>query len=229
MGKPFEKQTKIIEDQCQKQINALIDLKDHKKQLVNNDYEDKLLHSRDREIFRNIYNEKLKKIDELTKKIDNNSLTFTTISTGKTTDVSKKYDPITFHNKILKKGEITIEEAKESQKGFDKHLKLIRIGKKNQEQEKTLANINILFNGRHDTINFIEGYCSMILEARKKAAEEQKGTGLKILTLKQMLQRLPIALAQVKAGNNSESLLNEIRQIVYSLHQSKQITKKSIQ
>ena len=41
-----------------------------------------------------------------------------------------------------------------------------------------------------------------------------------------MLQRLPIALAQVKAGNNSESLLNEIRQIVYSLYQLKQITKK---
>ena len=53
-----------------------------------------------------------------------------------------------------------------------------------------------------------------------------KGTGLKILTPKQMLQRLPIALAQVKASNNSESLLNEIRQIVYSLYQSKQITKK---
>ena len=41
-----------------------------------------------------------------------------------------------------------------------------------------------------------------------------------------MLQRLPIALAQVKAGNNSESLLNEIRQIIYSLYQSKEITKK---
>ena len=41
-----------------------------------------------------------------------------------------------------------------------------------------------------------------------------------------MLQRLPIALAQVKADNNSESLLNEVRQIVYSLYQSKQITKK---
>ena len=41
-----------------------------------------------------------------------------------------------------------------------------------------------------------------------------------------MLERLPIALAQVKSGNNSESLLNEIRQIVYSLYQSKQITKK---
>ena len=46
--------------------------------------------------------------------------------------------------------------------------------------------------------------------------EETKGTELKILTPKQMLQRLPIALAQVKTGNNSESLLNEIRRIVYS-------------
>ena len=43
-------------------------------------------------------------------------------------------------------------------------------------------------------------------------------------TPKQMLQRLPIALAKVKAGNNSESLLNEIKQIIYFLYQSKQIT-----
>ena len=63
----------------------------------------------------------------------------------------------------------------------------------------------------------------MILEAKNKAT---KGTGLKILTTKQMPQRLPIALAQVKAGNNAENLLNEIRQIVYSLHQSKENTKK---
>ena len=49
---------------------------------------------------------------------------------------------------------------------------------------------------------------------------------LKILTPKQMLKRLPIALAQVKAGNNSENLLNGIRQIIYSLCQSKEITKK---
>ena len=49
---------------------------------------------------------------------------------------------------------------------------------------------------------------------------------LKILTPKQMLQRLPIAFAQVKAGNNSQNSLNKIRQIVYSLFQSKVITKK---
>ena len=63
----------------------------------------------------------------------------------------------------------------------------------------------------------------MVLEA-KKLAKEQEGAGLKILTPNQMLKRLPIALAQIKAGNNSESLLNEIRHI--SLYRSKEITKK---
>ena len=74
-----------------------------------------------------------------------------------------------------------------------------------------------------EVIKFYDDYSSIMSEAKMKAS---KGTGLKILTPKQMLQRLPIALAQVKAGNNSESLLNEIRQIVYSLYQSKEITKK---
>ena len=60
----------------------------------------------------------------------------------------------------------------------------------------------------------------------KNIYESKQATGLKILSHKQMLQRLPVALAQIKAGNNSESLLNEIRQIVYSLYRSKEITKK---
>ena len=64
----------------------------------------------------------------------------------------------------------------------------------------------------------------MVLEAKRLAKQER--AGLKILSHKQMLQRLPIALAQIKAGNNSESLLNEIRQIVYSLYRSKEITEK---
>ena len=79
---------------------------------------------------------------------------FTTISTEKTTDLSRKYDLLTFLTKILK-SEITLEEAKESQKDFYKYLKTIRKGNKNQELEKTLANIKILFNGRNDAINFI--------------------------------------------------------------------------
>ena len=65
-----------------------------------------------------------------------------------------------------------------------------------------------------------------IVEKTLEFINQQKGTRLKILTPKQILQGLPIALAQVKAGNNSENLLNEIRQIVYSLYQTKEITKK---
>ena len=55
---------------------------------------------------------------------------------------------------------------------------------------------------------------------------EQKGEGLKILTPNQMLSRLPISLAQLKAGNNSEKLKNEIRQLLYSLYISKKVTKQ---
>ena len=81
----------------------------------------------------------------------------------------------------------------------------------------------MLYKARNSVFGFFHDYSSMVSEAKLKAT---KGTGLKILTPKQMLQRLPIAPAQVKAGNNSESLLNEIRQIVYSLYQTKQIIKK---
>ena len=67
----------------------------------------------------------------------------------------------------------------------------------------------------------------MLSDATYNAKQnETKEKGLKILTPKQMLQILLIALAQVKAGNNSENLLNEIRQIIYPLYQAKEITQK---
>ena len=53
----------------------------------------------------------------------------------------------------------------------------------------------------------------------------QSGQGLKILTPNQMLSRLPIALAQLKAQNNSEKLKYEIRELLYSLYRSKNLTK----
>ena len=56
--------------------------------------------------------------------------------------------------------------------------------------------------------------------------KHQHGRGLKILTPNQMLSRLPISLAQLKAGNNSEKLKNEIRQLLYSLYRSKKLTKQ---
>ena len=56
--------------------------------------------------------------------------------------------------------------------------------------------------------------------------KQQKGKGIKTSTPKQMLQRLPIALAQVNAGNTSKNLLHEIRKIIYSLYRAEEITKK---
>ena len=73
-------------------------------------------------------------------------------------------------------------------------------------------------NKRVKIMNIMENILNFTLK-------EQKGEGLKILTLNQMLSRLPITLAQLKAGNNSEKLKNEIRQL-YSLYRSKKLTKQ---
>ena len=56
--------------------------------------------------------------------------------------------------------------------------------------------------------------------------QNREGKGIKILTPNQMLSRLPISLAQLQAGNNSEKLKNEIRQLLYSLYRSKSMTKQ---
>ena len=66
----------------------------------------------------------------------------------------------------------------------------------------------------------------MLSEVKNKAKDKTSGETLKIFTAKQLLQRLPTALTQVKAGNISENLLNEIIEIVYSLFQSNGSTKK---
>ena len=63
-------------------------------------------------------------------------------------------------------------------------------------------------------------------EESAEQRRNQQGKGLKILTPNQMLSRLPISLAQLKAGNNSEKLKNEIRQLLYSLYRSKKLTKQ---
>ena len=222
LGKAFEKQTKTIKDQGEEQIKAI---QDNKQQLISDDdYKDQLLISKEREIFKDIYNKRLDKIEELNNKIDYDNLKYVVERSSDEYRFNKIEDPIIFLDNI-KKGKISLKEAKEQQQNYYNYLNMIRRGNKNARQKRTLANINILFDARYNPIKFIEDYSSMILEANKMT-REQEGTGLKILTPNQMLKRLPIALAQIKAGNNSESLLNEIRQIAYSLYRSKEITKK---
>ena len=94
---------------------------------------------------------------------------------------------------------------------------------KSEEQKSVLQNIKLLYKSQEDVTRLFNDYSSIVSEA---IPEEKYGQGLKILTTQQMLQRLLIALVQVKAGNTSGNLLNEIKQIIYSLYWVKEITKK---
>ena len=126
----------------------------------------------------------------------------------------------------LKNSDKTLSQV-EDQRKFRSELGQISSGyRKSENQLNTIRNVKNLYNSRQKIIDLLNDNSRIRSEAVQKANIKTAGTGFQILTLKQMLQRLPLALAQVKAGNNSESLLNEIRQISYSLHQSKEITKK---
>ena len=129
-------------------------------------------------------------------KINYDNLQYVAVNSGKTYDFSTLKGPI-FLLEEIKKGTITLKEEKNTQQDYLDYLNIIRKGNKNAEQKRALANINMFYNERNSAIKFIEDYGSMILGA-KKLAREQEGTGLKILTLNQMLKRLPIALAQIK-------------------------------
>ena len=134
-------------------------------------------------------------------------------------------DPKELFNAI-KNNQIKFSGTKNKQNEFLNKRNNIKIGKKIQNKKKwliILKNFTIL---EKRIFRLLKRYLMQITMRNKMKLRKK---GLQILTPKQMLQRLPVVLAQVKAGNSSESLLNEIRQIVYSLYQSKQITKKSIQ
>ena len=77
-------------------------------------------------------------------------------------------------------------------------------------------------------VNVVEKIFNFNKQQKHKGHPLDLAKRIKILTPKQMLQRLPIALAQVKAGSTSENLLNKIRQIIYSLYRDKEVTKKYI-
>ena len=181
--------------------------------------------STQKEIFNELVDKRLEKVTNLDKKV--NSVNLIYIYKGNTADAKfdKFVNALNIINKI-QNGEINLADVKNNQEKFKSYIGEIKKGNKkhrSKEQKNTLYNIEMLYKARNEAIKFYDDYSLMMSEAKTKAT---KGTGLKILTPKQMLQRLPIALAQVKTGNNLESLLNEMRQIVYSLYQSKQITKK---
>ena len=90
--------------------------------------------SKEREIFKNIYNKRLNKINELSKKIDYDDLKFIVNSSGLQTNFSELNDPAAFLDSI-KNREISIEEARHKQEEFNRYLKKIRIGNKSEKQK----------------------------------------------------------------------------------------------
>ena len=134
MGKAFEKLTKAIKDQGEKQIEAI---QNDKKPLanINDDYRNKLLLSKERSIFKNICNERLDKREELNKKVGYNNLRYAVISTGEEFEFDKSEDPLVFLNDI-NKGKISLEETKNLQKDYSEYLKKVRKGNKNEGQKK---------------------------------------------------------------------------------------------
>ena len=177
-----------------------------------------------------IFNELISKrkglMKELYDRVDYNNLKFDFI--GPTKDISfYEYKDCKELFNAIKNNKINFDDAVKRQNEILNKLSNIKIGKKTPEQKEVINNLENFYKSREEVINFFRDYGKMVLDASYKSKQNKtEGKGLKILTPKQMLQRLPIALTQLKAGNNSESLLNEIRQIVYSLYQSKQITKK---
>ena len=183
--------------------------------------------SKQKQIFHKLTHERLEEITKLEKKVNPDDLIYR--YEGPTADAKyKEFDNTLDLIDKIREDKIRLADAKNDQIKLKLELSEIKRGKKrNQSKEKkkknTLCNIEILYKAKNNAIEFYDDYSSMISGARHEATEEK---GLKILTSKQMLQRLPIAFAQVKANNNSNILLNEIRKSVYSLYQSQEISKK---
>ena len=121
--------------------------------------------------------------------------------------------------KSIYKSDKTLENVEKEEIELKRDLGRVNQGdskEKSQEQEKIINNIKNFYNSREEVVRMFNDYAKNM---SRNIYDSKEGTGLKILTSKQMLRRLKIAPAQIKAGNHSESLLNEIRKIVYSLYQ----------
>ena len=217
LGKAFVKQIKTIEDQGKKQVDALTTLKTSNKKLpsIKDFIPIETLNPQ-------IINE-IKRIEEIEKNVDRDKMVYK--SANKTYDFRSFKTIRPFGNKI-RNNVISMTTANTEQANLLNHIEdFIKMTKPRdlilkKLKEDVLASAFSLLKGREMVYKAFESGIFQKLE------ESQEGEGLKILTPNQMLKRFPIALAQIKAGNNSESLLNEIKQIVHSLYRSREITKK---
>ena len=214
LGKAIEKQIKTIKDQGEKQADAL---KTSYKKLPS------IKGFVSTKKFNLEIIDEIRRIEEIEKNVDRNKMVYE--STSRTYDL-RGFKTICAYGSDIRNNVTSLKAANLEQANLMAHIHDFVKNTKPQDPKQKKLKSDVL-----DSVHALVKGRKLMYNAFRygifhKLEESQEGEGLKILTPNQMLKRLPIALAQVKAGNNSESLLNEIRQIVYSLYRSKEITKK---
>ena len=150
-------------------------------------------------------------MEKLDDNVDTSRLEFKFKGKTKNEDFSD-YDNALVLIRKIKFGATSLSKVKKGQKEFkDRMTEIKKVRRDHLLRESKIARKNIekLYEVRQVAIDFYDGFTSKASEARHQS--RKKGEELKILTPKQMFQRLPIALAQIKAGNNLKSFLNELR------------------
>ena len=170
----------------------------------------------------------IKRIEEMEKQVDRNRMVYK--GSNKTYDF-RNFKTIRAFGNEIRNNVVDIKTADIDQTSLISHINsFIKTKPRDPEKRKlrsdVLNSVSALVKGREMVLTAFKSGIFQVSKESQKGEGVNKGERIKILTPNQMLKRLPIALAQVKAGNNSESLLNEIRQIAYSLYRSKEITKK---
>ena len=222
LGKAFEKQTKTIQPQGEKQVVALESLKSSDK---------KLIPIKDFIPMENLNPEtinEIKRIEEIEKQVDRNRMVYK--GSNKTYEF-RNFKTIRAFGNEIRNNAIGMKTADIDQTSLLSHINdFIKTKPRDPEKRKlrsdVLNSVNALVKGREMVLTAFKGGIFQVSKESQEGEGVNEGERIKILTPNQMLKRLPIALAKVKAGNNSKSLLNEMRQIVYYLYRPKEITKK---
>ena len=170
-------------------------------------------------ILDNLINKRKDLMKELYDSIDHVNLKFEFVCPTNDVSFYESRDSKELFNGITD-NQINLDDALKRQNKLLRKISNVKMGKKTDNKKKVINNLENFYISKEEIINFYRDYGKMVLDAACKSKQnETEGKGLEILTPKQMLQRLTIAVAL-------ESLLNEIRQIIYFLYESKQITKK---
>ena len=205
---------KLLKIKEKKQIKAI---QDNKKQLTNTQ-EVKIKNIIPENILNDEAKKEMDKISKIEKTVDREKLFY---RASEYIYSLQNFRIVKTFGRDIYNGEITLKEVDEEQSSLLNEIMNFRDKTKPQDQEKKQEKKDVLknlYNLKKDE-KVLNAFGSKIFPIKTKGTGylECKPSSFKILTPNQMLKRLPIALAQIKAGNNSENLLNEIRQIVYSL------------